>query len=1253
MSARSTRQRIETPRDLARVLGVPYTDEQLAAITAPLAPGVIVAGAGSGKTTVMAARVVWLVATGVVGPGEVLGLTFTNKAAAELRERINAALTAAGLTYDTYDAEFAPGPPEARSPGATPRGVATQGIPHQAADPSPSAHDPRTHSAVPGGIDPSQPLPPSPSELDDPSEIGEPVISTYHAFADRLIKEHGLRIGIEPSARLIADAGRYTLAARVVRTAIGPFDALRGSITAITKDLIDLEAELSEHVVTPARLAEFDRAFADDAELYRDPLTGKSIRAVSRRTNRRSLIYQRYLEAAAKARERRELLSLVEGYRKVKTGRDLVDFGDQMSIGTRLAEEVPEVGRIERAKYRVVLLDEYQDTSVAQRRMLAALFSGPDPENGMGHAVTAVGDPCQSIYGWRGASAANIDQFREHFRRRDGAPARVFALTENRRSGGRLLAFANAQSAQLREHHGSVRRLKPSAEKADLGYAVAGLLRTYADEVSWLADRIQELDGRVPWSQIAVLVRKGEHIPELYAELHGRGIPVEVVGLSGLLNLPEVADLVAMLDVLDDPIANASLVRLLSGPRWRIGPRDLALLGRRARELVRPVYDAAGSPLDQAAANSDPTDVVSLSDALADLGDSLPFSAEARRRFARFAAEIRRLRRGLTEPVLDVLHRILQDTGLDVEIAASPAAFRQRCAETVGAFLHVAGNFVDLDGEQSVTAFRAFLRASAEHERGLDIDLPPTAAQTVKILTMHKAKGLEWEVVVVPHQYQEPAKIDKWTAKRSRLPHELRGDPMPPLDPERDKAAFDDFDAEMKQHAQLESLRLNYVTLTRAKSRLIASSHWWGPTQTKPREPNAMLTALRAHCLAELDNGEVPVWTQPPGEDEHNPALAASRELSWPPDLNGEARDWRKRAAEAVLAELHALGENVSEVRADDGDDVRIDGVGDGDGEGIGLNDGDGIGDGGGIGHGDGDGGSGVGDGGAGASVGRSAGARSTGAGSTDGSLADDTSPVRTSPDDMSPVGTSPGGVSPEDVSPDDASHDDGESAALSPALSALVDGWDADIEALLGELRRAHEVRFDVPMPRTLSATRLVSFAADPSGFAEELFRPMPRPPAPHARRGTEFHAWVERRFGQQSLFDDEELDLLAEEEIEGEEDLAELKSAFMRTPYADRQPHRVEAPFQLLLGGHIIRGRIDAVYADSDGTYEVVDWKTNRHADADPLQLAVYRLAWSELAGLPLDDVRAAFVYVRTGEVHRPEGLPDRAALEQLLAA
>ncbi|MCB0895835.1 MAG: PD-(D/E)XK nuclease family protein, partial [Nocardioidaceae bacterium] len=103
---------------------------------------------------------------------------------------------------------------------------------------------------------------------------------------------------------------------------------------------------------------------------------------------------------------------------------------------------------------------------------------------------------------------------------------------------------------------------------------------------------------------------------------------------------------------------------------------------------------------------------------------------------------------------------------------------------------------------------------------------------------------------------------------------------------------------------------------------------------------------------------------------------------------------------------------------------------------------------------------------------------------------------------------------------------------------------------------------------------------------------------------------------------------------------------------PFATRVPHQVEAPFALVLAGQVVRGRIDAVYPEPDGGFLVVDWKTNRSASADPLQLGIYRLAWAELHGVPLESVRAAFYYVRTGELVEPTGLPDRRALEAMLA-
>ncbi|MCZ9344373.1 PD-(D/E)XK nuclease family protein, partial [Streptomyces sp. TRM76130] len=176
----------------------------------------------------------------------------------------------------------------------------------------------------------------------------------------------------------------------------------------------------------------------------------------------------------------------------------------------------------------------------------------------------------------------------------------------------------------------------------------------------------------------------------------------------------------------------------------------------------------------------------------------------------------------------------------------------------------------------------------------------------------------------------------------------------------------------------------------------------------------------------------------------------------------------------------------------------------------------------------------------------------------------------------------------------------------------------------------RAREAVTEVPLPASLTASQLLRLAADPDGLAQELARPMPQPPRPAARRGTRFHAWVESRFEELTLPLLEPDELPGDDaEIAGEQDLAALKEAFERTGYARRTPYRVEAPFQFEIAGRVVRGRIDAVYKDGDGegaTYEIVDWKTSRTRSADPLQLAVYRLAWAEQQGVPLTSVTAA---------------------------
>ncbi|MFF0668305.1 UvrD-helicase domain-containing protein [Streptomyces tendae] len=1150
---------ITDPEQLKELLGIPFTPEQTACIVAPPAPQVIVAGAGSGKTTVMAARVVWLVGTGQVAPEQVLGLTFTNKAAGELAERVRKALIRAGVTD-------------------------------------------------PDVIDP-----------DDPP--GEPAISTYHAFAGRLLTDHGLRLGLEPTSRLLADATRYQLAARVLREAPGPYPALTRSFADLVSDLLALDAELAEHLVRPEDLRTWDAGLLDTLEGVR--LGNADLRKVP--------------EAAA---ARRELADLVIRYRAAKRERDLLDFGDQIALSARLAG-LPEVGRVLRDEYRVVLLDEYQDTSVAQRILLAGLFGG-----GTGHPVTAVGDPCQAIYGWRGASVANLDDFPEHFAHADGRPAARQALSENRRSGGRLLDLANGLAEPLRAMHAGVEALRPAPGAERDGTVRCALLRTHAEEIGWIADSVAHLvrTGTAP-GEIAVLCRTATDFAEIQGALVARDVPVEVVGLSGLLHLPEVADLVAVCEVLQDPGANASLVRLLSGPRWRIGPRDLALLGRRARLLVSHARvegdDDPDRRLAEAVEGVDPSEVISLADALDTFletpldgtgdDDGLPFSADARVRFARLATELRELRRSLSDPLMDVLYRVLAVTGLEVELSASPHALAARRRETLSNFLDVAASFAAGDGEATLLAFLGFLRTAAQYEKGLDNALPG-GENTVKVLTAHKSKGLEWDVVAVPGlvtgTFPSGQGREKWTAQGKVLPHGLRGDAETLPDVVSwDSRGLKTFHEAMKDHQHTEELRLGYVTFTRPRSLLLGSGHWWGPSQKKPRGPSDFLTALYEHCAA--GHGEIEAWADEPAEDEENPALhRATVDEVWPLPLDDEALARRRAAAETVLAHLDGLAaaeEGHADLDPDTYDDPdwppppedeeAFPEEGDPDRAGDPA-DRDSAGD-----------------------------PADWDTWTTDRPAVPRESPAVPHQATRHPQ---PPGAAPAPVPAP---------ARLTPEEARTVASWDRDLDALTGELLRARESVTEVPLPASLTASQLLSLAADPDGFAQELARPMPRPPQPAARRGTRFHAWVEARFEPLTLplLEPEELPG-GDAEIADEQDLEFLKDAFERTEYARRTPFRVEAPFQLSLAGRVVRGRIDAVYKEGDGdtaTYEIVDWKTNRAATADPLQLALYRIAWAEQQHVPPASVTAAFLYVRTGEVVRPQGLPDRAALEKLLLA
>jgi len=1097
--------RLGSPVELIDALGISFSMQQLDAITAPLEPGVIIAGAGSGKTTVMAARVVWLVGTGEVRPEEVLGLTFTRKAAAELSQRVRNALLRAGVIADR-------------------------------------------------GID----------------ESGEQLIMTYDAFAARLVAEHGLRLGFEADPTLISGATRYRLASRVVKAAAGPFEFIsRLKPATVTERVLRLDADLQQHLVDVADLDGHARDLLLDL--------------ASAPHNNRGNTYADIKKAIIACQERLELASLVRDYQNLKRRLGLVEFADQMAIAARLAIEVPQVSSALRTAFRVVLLDEYQDTSAAQAIMLRGLFSGQTADHGRGHPVTAVGDPFQAIYGWRGAAASNIMTFADDFPRADGSPAFRYALTVNRRSGRTILDVANVLSLPLRSEAGSTLRVEhapadngldglgllQAPEETSRGQVRAATFETWPEEISWIGDQIAGLkeQGEVSrWAEIAVLTRRNADIAPFYAELTSRNVPVEIVGLGGLLYLPEIMDITAVLRVIDDVTANPDVIRLLTGPRWRIGPRDLGLLGRRARELARaargqvresdqPSNAAVLSSLEQAVAEVDPTEVVSLLDALDSPGEAI-YSPEARERFAQVSAELAWLRRHNDEPVLDLVRRIITMIGLDVEVMATPEFARTSRRDQLGAFIDAVAAYVDVDGDASLSGLLGYLDAERDQGTGLE-QAVPSDREAVKLLTVHKAKGLEWDAVFLPALmkgvFPSDRVTDNWVLNPAVLPADLRGDAgsIPQLS-EATNAGLAEYKQQLTAQQLLAEDRLAYVAVTRAKRLLVGTGHSWRPDLSNPR---AASTYLQTIVEEAVQQDQLLAAAEPPGPN--NPLVSEVAPQPWPAPLDPEAEARRHDAAldvERARRRFSELGQY-------------------------------------------------------------------------------------------------------EDQEAEPLLLDDHEIAA----------GWDADIDRLLAEAVEWRSGDQLVELPNQLSTTAVLRLHADPEAFAAALARPMPRQPSRSARFGTRFHHWVERYFGaqlphgglgQQQLLDLDDLPNRADSGTYDEEELRELCEAFAAGRFGGAVPYAIEAPFSTWIGGRLIRGRIDAVYrqptpsASGEALFQVVDWKTGRADTTDPLQLAIYRLAWAEAHGLAVGQIDAIFYHVRSDEIVRPKPLPDREAIESILS-
>lgn len=1136
-----------TPAQLFTALGEKHmpTDQQEKVITAPLKPTLVVAGAGSGKTATMSARVTYLVASGQVDPSQVLGLTFTRKATHELRERIENRL---GQLY--------------RYPGWTPSSARSNTDKSASADAPSTAAGPST-AAEAGG---------SNSQVQELTAVaGEATVATYNSFAGSLVREWGLEVGLETDTAVLTPASSWQIMYELMENWGQEFEEPFSSLDSATELALQVANSLNENLLS------VDEARELMADLGQNLKDLRSVRGAAKAIDAKSL------PAMTK---RIQVLDLVERYIDYKRENSLVDFGDQVALACRIVTDErvgPRVIAQYRDRFKAVLLDEFQDTSVAQTILLSSLFAGC--------GVVAVGDPNQAIYGWRGASSAALGQFHRHFSNGAGP---VLQLSTAWRNDPQILQAANRISDPLRAS-GQVKveklvkrpgvgdeRGKVWAARVQDGLAEAELIAKF------LAQRWS------PSKSMAVLCRTRSQFTPIVAALIERGIPVEVVGLGGLLDVPEVADVRALMSVALDPTSADRLMRLID--LVGIDAADLDVVWSFARELVNARANTGQS-------SAEPLLAEALSEIVVNFG---AFEAFCKKYACALSPaglyQAKRLGRILQEAngaanleLVDFISWAERALGLDVE-AAARVDVNEVGVRALAALRAQATSFKAQNPEAGAQVFLGWLNAAQDQERGLELPEVEPAPGAVQVLTVHASKGLEWDIVVVPGlveanfpSYRSRPKEDytvlanSWLTQVSEFPHTLRRDydSLPPcpfigLSPQAGKdailAAGEEYRSELGKWEVAEERRLAYVAYTRARSQLLLTTSHYAALSKTPKMTSRFLKELeRSHMVQFLADDER-------DDDLSNRALDQSSVSVWPHQLDALAG-----LEEPGVAEPSVVGPGIAEPG----------GVGAG-GGGIGK----------GTAH-DGAGLSAVAPGQAvlgkqaGLSLRLRAAALVSAAGGCQGAGSEEALQI-------------PEGLAPQ------------------------LDDWWRQARLLLQERQIRQENGQEIVLPSHLAATAMAKVGKE--DFIMSLRRPLPPPPSKAARLGTAFHEEMSQRLNSEGTLlslaeaGSDRLSPADRKQVnDWLDNIADLEILQGYSPYA------TEIDQEIRLAGFNVRCRIDAVFKAVEkgrAQWLIVDWKTGgQRVRVD--QLSLYVHAWAASQGVDISQVRAAYVYVQDGHV------------------
>ena len=633
-------------------------------------PLLIVAGAGTGKTTVLVNRLLHLIMSGQAKPEEILLTTFTEKGAGEMEERADRLL---------------------------------------------------------------------------PYGYTDLWIQTFHGLGERLLRQHGLDIGLPTDFKLINETGQWILLRRNLDRLQLDYYRPLGNETKFLRDLVKHFSHLKDENISPA-----------DYLKYVDGLNLKDAQEPE------------MMEVA----RLKELAQAYQTYNQLLLDNSCLDFGDLISYTLQLFRQRPNILELYRRQFKFILVDEFQDTNWAQYELIKMLAA---PNNNL----TVVGDDDQSIYKFRGASLANILQFKD-----DYPQAVEIVLTDNYRSGQPILDQAY-QSIQ----HNNPDRLEAKlqlnkrlvAVGPNTGSVEVWPLASEAEEVVAIVDYIKEeyqREAEIKWSDFAILIRSNHNADKFINELTRRKIPCQFMSLRGLYYKPIVLDCLAYFKLLDNYHESASLYRVLNSRPFALSAADLIELSMLAKRKSWSLFEALQN--NGLATKVSPTGRLAIAKLLKLIGEQSQVVAQqlASRLFVDFVYQS-----GLL-------------AGLDQEIDWQTFHYLNQLYKKIKEFEN-SGN--DLHLKDFVDLMDLEMEAG---ETG-SLSLPLDDDEVVKIMTIHSAKGLEFRYVILP------GLVDK------HFPTIKRGDSLP---------VPDGLIAEPSGSGDIhlaEERRLFYVALTRAKEKLI------------------------------------------------------------------------------------------------------------------------------------------------------------------------------------------------------------------------------------------------------------------------------------------------------------------------------------------------------------------------------------------------------------------------------------------------